>query len=61
MTKAEAAEYARVHPDTIDRWRQEGLVFSMVRGKVLIAREDLDAYIRSHRARTIARRHRLTA
>lgn len=61
LTKAEAAEYSKVHPDTIDRWRREGLVFSMVGGVVRIHVDDLDKFIRSHQARTIARRHRVTA
>lgn len=61
LRKSEAAEYVGVSTRAIDNWRQEGLLFSMVGGTVLIHRDDLDDFIRGHQARTIARRHRVRA
>ena len=56
--KADAAEWASVSTSTIDAWRLEGLPYSTVGGTVLIHRDELDGFIREHRARVVARRHR---
>jgi excisionase family DNA binding protein len=57
MRTKEAARHASVSPTTLYRWRCEGLPYSMVRGSILISRDDLDRYIGQHSARVILRRH----
>jgi excisionase family DNA binding protein len=57
MKRGEAADYAGISTRTIDKWRLDGLPFSLVGGTIFIHRDDLDKYIRSHAARTFARRH----
>lgn len=57
MSQGEAAEYAGISIRTLHKWKLDGLPFSAVGGTVRIHRDDLDKYIRGHRARTIARRH----
>lgn len=61
LRKSEAADYAGITTRTLDKWRHDGLPYSVVRGTVLFHRDDIDTYIRSHAARTIARRHRMPA
>ena len=57
LRTTQAAEYARVSPTTLYRWRLEGLPYSLVRGSILIARDDIDRFVRDHSARVILRRH----
>ena len=57
LRTTQAAEYARVSPTTLYRWRLEGLPYSLVRGSVLISRDDIDRFVRDHSARVILRRH----
>jgi len=46
LTRVEAAAYARVHANTIDRWRHEGLRYSGGNGKKILIRSDwLDEWI----------------
>ena len=49
MTRAEAAEYARVSPRTLDGWRKRGLQWVQRRGRVVIASRDLIAYLEEAR------------
>ena len=52
LTKAEAAEYARVHPATIDRARKTGALEDKgTPGRVRLTREDIDRWLegRGHR------------
>lgn len=47
----EAAAFAGVSVDTIERWLVLGLPASKPSGALLISRGDLDAWIRAHPAR----------
>ena len=57
LRTSEAADHARVSATTLYRWRCEGLPYSLVRGAILISREDLDRFVREHAAMGIRRRH----
>lgn len=46
MTRREAAAYARVSTQTIDAWRRAGLASSKKGRTVLIARGDLEQFLR---------------
>jgi excisionase family DNA binding protein len=47
LTLEEAADRARVSTSTLYRWRRDGLPEQRIRGRVLIARTDLDRWVRS--------------
>lgn len=47
LTLDEAAAYTRTSKSTLYRWRREGLPERHVRGRVLLARTDLDRWVRS--------------
>ncbi len=57
LRTTDAARHANVSPNTLYRWRCDGLPYSLVRGSVLISREELDRYIGQHSARVVLRRH----
>lgn len=57
LRKSAAAERASVSTSTIDKWRNEGLPYHLIGGTVLVHIDELDSFIREHRARVIARRH----
>lgn len=57
MRTTEAAQHARVSPTTLYRWRCDGLPYSLVRGSILIDRDQLDRFVHEHAARGILRRH----
>lgn len=46
---ATAARHADISTDTLRRWFDLGLDHHKVRGTVLVARTDLDDFIRGHR------------
>lgn len=45
LTLDEAASYARVSPRTLDSWRRDGLPAHRHGRRVLVSRDDLDAWI----------------
>ena len=46
LTRTQAARRCNVEPRTIDRWRTQGLVARKVGGRVLIAPDDLERWLR---------------
>jgi excisionase family DNA binding protein len=53
----EACHLLNISPSTLARWRQDGLPHSLVGGILFFDRDDLDRWVRQHRARMILRRH----
>jgi len=49
LTLEEAARYAGITPTTLREWRDNGLPESEVEGRIYVKREDLDAFIESHK------------
>ena len=52
LTTTEAAAYLRVHPETVRTWARQGVIPAVKfgnRGGFRFRREDLDAFLASHR------------
>jgi len=49
LTLEEAAQYADITTKTLREWRDNGLPESEVEGRIYVKREDLDAFIESHK------------
>lgn len=57
LTTAEACDYAKIHRNTLEKWRAWGLPHKLVGGCYRYHRDELDAFIHKHDARKVARRH----
>jgi len=56
LNTPEAAEYIGRHRSSLDKWRSENIVLPYYRDgmKILYSKDDLDAYLASHRVEPVA-------